>query len=564
MSDFSSYINTPKTIDFISLYDLMNELVGELKRDESGKIINEAYHYSRAAKKLYRDLRNKTPKPRWGVYGGENDPDFADSDNIAIEGMAMIEHMAGWAIRESNAHVQYVLELESAREQGIDESLVHKSYRMGDGQYEGVVGFRAQEIGFDRQEIAVFLGRAYTQTNIRTANEPVDVKRVGKRLSKHLSHLEIVSLWIDTKEHRNVTNHYRETIYQAFRDGDAQYDEKLTKAIKDNHDLKDRYLKAINQAVADGDLKAETSISDSGVRNWDVIPYSPTMLRSVRDDTGVYRGREVYVQHMINRDDFRAWLEKTHQWPVSDDCLLAQWFETEQTEEKGTYQELHKQRLDDFLSGMSQTELNKTAFNIGFELYDAKKKFGDVDWEHWLTLSKWTPEQAVWLLNDIDPIAVRKSQVSLPPSLEKLLQRDGGKNDNAKNEMPPYQWKQFGLEQGISLPQQILDIQESANQQPEPASVKGETAAVKPRKKLKPLEKERNEGLLLIYEMLKFYNVEYLDELPTVRAWGKIVSGGFQSDLIKSISDAKKSITLNGGEKLDKEAFSDKYRRRFK
>jgi hypothetical protein len=160
--------------------------------------------------------------------------------------------------------------------------------------------------------------------------ESVNVKLLSERLNKHLSHLEIVSLWIDTKEHRNVTNHYGETIHQAFWDGDAQYDEKLTKAIKDNHDLKDRHLKAINQAVADGDLRAEISVSQSGrIGSWEVIPYSPTMLLGVRGDTGIYQGREVYVQHMINRDDFRAWLEKTHQWPIPDDCLLSQWFEAE-------------------------------------------------------------------------------------------------------------------------------------------------------------------------------------------------------------------------------------------
>ena len=85
----------------------------------------------------------------------------------------------------------------------------------------------------------------------------------------------------------------------------------------------------------------------------------------------------------------------------------------------------------------------------------------------------------------------------------------------------------------------------------------------KPRKRLKPLIRETNEGLLLIKEITSFYNVNYLEDLPAVIAWGKIVSGEFQSNLIKSVSDAKKSITLHGGEKLDKKGFSDKYRRRF-
>lgn len=85
----------------------------------------------------------------------------------------------------------------------------------------------------------------------------------------------------------------------------------------------------------------------------------------------------------------------------------------------------------------------------------------------------------------------------------------------------------------------------------------------KPRKKLKPQDRDVNEGLQLLYEMFTHYKVEYLDDLPASRAWGKIVSGEFTSDLIISISDAKKSIILNGGDKLSKTDFSDKYRRRF-
>lgn len=86
----------------------------------------------------------------------------------------------------------------------------------------------------------------------------------------------------------------------------------------------------------------------------------------------------------------------------------------------------------------------------------------------------------------------------------------------------------------------------------------------KTRKKLKPQERDVNEGLLLVYEIFDKYKVKYLNELPASKAWGKIISGEFTSDLIKSISDAKKSITLNGGDKLDKKSFSDKYRKRFK
>ncbi|BBL60077.1 hypothetical protein [Methylomonas koyamae] len=89
-------------------------------------------------------------------------------------------------------------------------------------------------------------------------------------------------------------------------------------------------------------------------------------------------------------------------------------------------------------------------------------------------------------------------------------------------------------------------------------------SAIKPRKKLIPKERETTESLLLIYEITKKHKVNYRDDLPGPKAWGKIVSGEFTSDLIKVVSDTKKSITLNDGEKLYKTSFLDKYRKRFK
>lgn len=85
----------------------------------------------------------------------------------------------------------------------------------------------------------------------------------------------------------------------------------------------------------------------------------------------------------------------------------------------------------------------------------------------------------------------------------------------------------------------------------------------KPRKKLKPLQRETNEALLMLDELFKSKNVQYLDDLKAITAWGLIVSGEFESDLIKSVSD-NKTILLNGGDKLLKTDFLEKYRKRFK
>lgn len=94
-------------------------------------------------------------------------------------------------------------------------------------------------------------------------------------------------------------------------------------------------------------------------------------------------------------------------------------------------------------------------------------------------------------------------------------------------------------------------------------AMNGTRARVKARKKLKPLKRETNEGLLLLYEIFKHYKVEYLDDLPAHKAWGKIITNEFKSDSISNIAETKKHIMLSGGEKLLKTGFGDKYRRRF-
>ena len=45
-----------------------------------------------------------------------------------------------------------------------------------------------------------------------------------------------------------------------------------------------------------------------------------------------------------------------------------------------------------------------------------------------------------------------------------------------------------------------------------------------PRMKLIPKLRDANEGLLLVYEIVEKYKIQYLDELPGAAAWGKIVS----------------------------------------
>jgi len=100
-----------------------------------------------------------------------------------------------------------------------------------------------------------------------------------------------------------------------------------------------------------------------------------------------------------------------------------------------------------------------------------------------------------------------------------------------------------------------------ADPQAEPVADAGATHPT--RKKLIPLQRETNEALLLLYEIFTHYSVEYLDQLSGHRAWGKIISKEFSSNLISSIAESNKNIILSGGEKLSKTDFSEKYRRRF-
>lgn len=101
----------------------------------------------------------------------------------------------------------------------------------------------------------------------------------------------------------------------------------------------------------------------------------------------------------------------------------------------------------------------------------------------------------------------------------------------------------------------LHEAQKPTQQGNDKQQVNVDTGNGKVRKKLKPLEREANEGLLLIYEIFNYYKVEYLDELPAHKAWGKIISKEFNSDSLSSIAGSNKYITLSAGEKIKKQTF---------
>lgn len=87
-----------------------------------------------------------------------------------------------------------------------------------------------------------------------------------------------------------------------------------------------------------------------------------------------------------------------------------------------------------------------------------------------------------------------------------------------------------------------------------------------PARKRKHMIRATSESLALIDQLLDDYKVEKLSGLLPVVAWGYIISGEYQNDLIKEIigtTPTKKKILLNGGELVEKPDFLEKYRSRF-
>ena len=81
------------------------------------------------------------------------------------------------------------------------------------------------------------------------------------------------------------------------------------------------------------------------------------------------------------------------------------------------------------------------------------------------------------------------------------------------------------------------------------------------RKKKKPLIRVTTEGLDLIHYIFDKYNINYLDQMSGVDAWGKIVSGEIKHSLIQDVTS--KFIVFNDDSRLTKPEFLEKYRKRF-
>lgn len=178
-------------MDFISLYDLMDELASNTAPKYSN---SEEARYSEAAADLHQWLMSSTGRPQW-LKINKNTRRPVPDNNVSDKGIAMLEHMAGWEGRTHAAYCRYRSELARAEAQGIDESLILPGINQADLMYKGADYLQAMEIGFDKKEISEFIEQYAPKPEIKPdadrRTEPESVKDEG------------LSIYEQRKEHFN-------------------------------------------------------------------------------------------------------------------------------------------------------------------------------------------------------------------------------------------------------------------------------------------------------------------------------------------------------------------------
>lgn len=163
-------------MDFISLYDLMDELASNTAPKYSN---SEEARYSEAAADLHQWLMSSTGRPQW-LKINKNTRRPVPDNNVSDKGIAMLEHMAGWEGRTHDAYCRYRSELARAEAQGIDESLILPGINQADLMYKGADYLQAMEIGFDKKEISEFIEQYAPKPEIKPdadrRTEPESVK----------------------------------------------------------------------------------------------------------------------------------------------------------------------------------------------------------------------------------------------------------------------------------------------------------------------------------------------------------------------------------------------------
>jgi hypothetical protein len=118
--------------------------------------IVEAWRYSEAAANLHQQLHNlPEQRPRWmTLHNVTGKPVF--SDDVATEGMGMLEYMAGWYKKHIEAHSDFFAFYSRAGMDANAELSRYPHYR----KYRRGALSRAFVIGFDRTDLIRFLDDA--------------------------------------------------------------------------------------------------------------------------------------------------------------------------------------------------------------------------------------------------------------------------------------------------------------------------------------------------------------------------------------------------------------------
>ena len=96
---------------------------------------------------------------------------------------------------------------------------------------------------------------------------------------------------------------------------------------------KDETKKRIEEAIINGELIATI---EERLKNYDDGFKEITNKNRIRKIVNGWLG-DNFVRFIVDRDEFKAWLIRSKQWPISKDCLLYQWLDdglkqTEQSE----------------------------------------------------------------------------------------------------------------------------------------------------------------------------------------------------------------------------------------
>ena len=150
-------------MEFINLDEVLQGMATCFQVNESSEYAREK-KISAVAGRLHQLLNNyPDSRPRWvEIHKISRRPIFNDA-TVHPEGMALLEHTAGWFDREWNNHVNHIAAQNALAQHGKDPSLLIKSHRIEDGKYPRKQFLRAFSIGFEQLELVTFLNRNKVQ-----------------------------------------------------------------------------------------------------------------------------------------------------------------------------------------------------------------------------------------------------------------------------------------------------------------------------------------------------------------------------------------------------------------